>query len=98
MAIAMLFSCEKVYLGEEDNNSSKTITFNLMAPATTRATSVADFQTVLVLDIMDGKVQQLIRQVRGASDFGTPTITLSPGAYAALYGDGLRERTHHRLG
>lgn len=85
MAIAMLFSCEKVYLGEEDNNNSKTIAFNLMAPGTTRATSVADFQTILVLDIMDGKAQQLIRQARGAADFGAPTITLAPGAHTLRF-------------
>lgn len=87
MAITMLFSCEKPIISDDadNNDGTKSITFNLYTPAVTRAASVADFQTVLVLDIMDGKTVQLVKQERGTSGFGAPTLELTPGLHTLRF-------------
>lgn len=55
MALAMLFSCEKPILNEEDaNDTPKTITFQLFSPAQTRSTrsaaAITDFKKIYIYD------------------------------------------------
>ena len=84
MALAMLFSCEKPILNEEDaNDTPKTITFQLFSPAQARTTrsaaSVTDFKKIYIYDSKGGYQEQLLEQSADDPDFGSPTLTLSGG-------------------
>ena len=86
MAIAMLFSCEKPYIGNEaDDNASRTFTFQLMTPTTTRASSAADFKKVYVYDSKAGYQEQLLEQSVTDANFGSPTLTLSGGNHQLTF-------------
>lgn len=84
MALAMLFSCEKPILNEEDaNDTPKTITFQLFSPAQTRSTrsaaAITDFKKIYIYDSKGGYQEQLLEQSADDPDFGSPTLTLSGG-------------------
>lgn len=84
MALAMLFSCEKPILNEEDaNDTPKIITFQLFSPAQTRSTrsaaAITDFKKIYIYDSKGGYQEQLLEQSADDPDFGSPTITLSGG-------------------
>ena len=83
---SVLSSCEKVILPdmEEQQDSPSSFTFSLFLPAT-RATSVSDFQRVVILDIKDGSVQQVLQQSPSDADFGNPTITLANGTHTLRF-------------
>ena len=79
-------SCEKFAL-EDEAESGKTsdqvqITFKLLTPSTSRATAATDFKTVVVLDEVNGKTKQMVRQdAQTSPDFGSPTISLTQGTH-----------------
>lgn len=84
MALAMLFSCEKPILNEEDaNDTPKTITFQLFSPAQARTTrsaaAITDFKKIYIYDSKGGYQEQLLEQSADDPDFGSPTLTLSGG-------------------
>ena len=89
MAVLMaLSSCEKIIFPSEDDeevSNQRTFTFSLFTPSTTRASSVADFQTVIILDIKDGTVAQIVRQSASDANFGNPSITLANGQHTLRF-------------
>ena len=90
MALAMLFSCEKPILNEEDaNDTHKTITFQLFSPAQTRSTrsaaAITDFKKIYIYDSKGGYQEQLLEQSADDPDFGSPTITLTGGYHQLTF-------------
>ncbi len=80
-AVFTLVSCSPVAVDDdgtgEDSEDVRTIRFNLL---TTRASEVADFTSIIILDIKDGEVEQVLHQQADThEDFGTPTLTISEG-------------------
>lgn len=90
MALAMLFSCEKPILNEEDaNDTPKTITFQLFSPAQARTTrsaaAITDFKKIYIYDSKGGYQEQLLEQSADDPDFGSPTITLTGGHHQLTF-------------
>lgn len=90
MVLAMLFSCEKPILNEEDaNDTPKTITFQLFSPAQARTTrsaaAITDFKKIYIYDSKGGYQEQLLEQSADDPDFGSPTITLTGGHHQLTF-------------
>lgn len=70
---------------EEEVASTRTFTFSLYTPTMSRASSVVDFQKILVMDIMDGEVKQVVQQSSSDAAFGNPSITLDNGTHTLRF-------------
>lgn len=79
-------SCQKFnFEDEEVQTSSRTFTFSLYTPSASRASSVADFKKIVVMDIVDGNVKQVIQQASSDNGFGNPSITLDNGTHTLRF-------------
>ena len=79
-------SCQKFnFEDEEVQTSSRTFTFSLFTPSASRASSIADFKKIVVMDIVDGNIKQVIQQASSDNGFGSPSITLENGTHTLRF-------------
>lgn len=79
-------SCQKFnFEDEEVQTSSRTFTFSLFTPSASRASSIADFKKIVVMDIVDGSIKQVIQQASSDNGFGSPSITLENGTHTLRF-------------
>lgn len=70
---------------EESQTTSRTFTFSLFSPSASRASSIADFKKIVVMDIVDGNIKQVIQQASSDNGFGSPSITLENGTHTLRF-------------
>lgn len=79
-------SCQKFnFEDEEVQTSSRTFTFSLYTPSASRASSVADFKKIVVMDIVDGNIKQVLQQSSSDNGFGSPSLTLENGTHTLRF-------------
>jgi len=87
VAIA-LSACQQIDLSNEgkDTGDGSTFAFRLYTEAPqTRASSVADFRNIIVVDIVDGTVEQIMVQPENDEEFGHPSLFLSKGQHTLRF-------------
>lgn len=70
---------------EEAQATSRTFTFSLFTPSASRASSVADFKKIVVMDIVDGNIKQVVQQASSDAGFGSPSLTLENGTHTLRF-------------
>ena len=85
--VCALVSCQKAFVDDDapSGNNVQRITFRLVTPSVTRATSVADFKKIVVVDVKDGSVEQVVSQSATDNTFGSPTPSLNPGTHTLTF-------------